>query len=140
MFNNLHVEGQNDGDSTRSSSPDLDNGGVSLAGNGPAPELTLMDSNIDDDFRAAFDTCGTQQMESNEFVSGFNELPSKSVPGGLSRYYYTAKLNGHGLPDYPGDEPKENPWIPGANSSFWTAYVNRLRVYGTETEICHLDA
>lgn len=140
MFDNLHVEGQIDGDLTRSSSPDLNNGGVPLGGNEPAREPTLLDSDIDDDFRASFNKSGLLKLQLAEFASSSNELPSKSVPGGLSRYYYAAKLNGYALPGRPGDEPKENPWIPHLNSSFWNIYDNRLRVYGTETEVFHLGA
>jgi hypothetical protein len=138
MFDKLHVEGQNGGDSSRSSSPDLDNGGVSLGENGPTQEPTLLDSDIDDDFRASFDESGFAKLQPGEFASNSDELPPKSVPGGLSRYYYAAKLNGHTLPGHPGDKPKENPWIPHPNSSFWNIYTNRLRVYGTENEVFHL--
>jgi len=140
MFDNLHVEGQNDGDSTRSSSPDPGNGGVSLRDNGPAQELTLMDSDIDDNFRASFDDSGLLKLQSAESASKSNALPPKSIPGGLNRYNYAAELNGHALPGRPGDEPKGNPWIPHPNSSFWDIYANRLRVYGTETEVFHLGA
>jgi hypothetical protein len=138
MFGSLHVEGQNDGDSTRSSSPNLGNGGVSPAGNGPARESTLMDSDIDDDFKASFDESGLLKVESAQPASSSNELLPKDVPGGLSRHYYAAKLNGHGLPDFSGGQPKANPWIPNDNSSFWNIYANRLRVYSTETGVCHL--
>jgi hypothetical protein len=140
MFNILYVEGQNDGDSTRSSSPDPENSGVSLAGNGPARRPNLMDSEIDDDFRASFDQSGLLKLQSAETTSSANELPPKIVPGGLSRYYYAAKLNGQALSDRPGEVPNESPWMPNINGTFWDIYANRLRVYATETEVCCLGA
>ncbi len=140
MFENLHVEGQNDGDSTRSSSPDPENGGVSLTGNGLPREMTLMDSDIDEDFRASFDKSGILKLQPAEPASSFQESPPKSVPGELSRYYNATKQNEPTLPDHPEAESKENPWIPDFNSSFWNIYANKLRVYATETEVCNLGA
>jgi len=140
MFNNLHVEGRNDSDSTRSSSPDPAIGGVSLNDDNPARNLSLVDSDIDVDFRASFDESGLLRVQSAESASSPSRLPSKEVPGGPSRYYYAAKLNGQAPNDRPEHEPKVNPWIPQINSTFWNAYANRLRVYATETEVCHLSA
>ena len=140
MFNNLHVEGQNDSDSTRPSSPDPENGGVSLAGNSPDRELSLMDSDIDDNFKASFDESGLLKLQSAELASSSSGLPPKGVPGGLSHYYYAAKLNGQAPSDRPRNEPNANPWIPKISSPFWNVYANRLRVYATETEVCYLGA
>jgi hypothetical protein len=99
-----------------------------------------MDSEIDDDFRASFEQSGPPKLQSAETTLSANELPPKIVPGGLSRYYCAARLNGLALSDRPGEAPNESPWMPNINGTFWDIYANRLRVYATETEVCYLGA
>lgn len=37
-----------------------------------------------------------------------------------------------------GDKPKNEQWIPRMSSKFWTNYVNKLRVNGSDVGVCDL--
>jgi hypothetical protein len=76
--------------------------------------------------------------EPSEFVSRSIEINSETtIPDKVSRYYSARQLNKSPSQFEDPNEPRQ--WIPHINGQWWTVYANRLRVYGTETEVCHID-
>jgi hypothetical protein len=121
---------------------DKTDGGVSLKSALGARESSLMDGDIDDGFR----------IVSKKKPHLRPQVPSKSIfglgdlnfaPDGISRQWHAAQLNKYAALDLEKQnqdsvEPKLSKWMPDLKSPFWKPYTNRLRVYGTEDEICHL--
>jgi hypothetical protein len=77
-------------------------------------------------------------VEPSKFVSGSTEFYSETtIPDEVSRYYSARQLSKSPSQFDDPDEPRQ--WIPHINGPWWRVYANRLRVYGTETEVCRID-
>ena len=132
-FDLLLVEGQDDSESVVSS-PEKENGGVLLT----AGQQTL-NSDLHDDCTKDIDIVGVSPQQKGSFVARPTEFFSETtIPEEVSRYYSARQLNKSKPRSEDPNEPSR--WIPHINGPWWRLYSNRLRVYGTETGVCNIDA
>ncbi|KAI9731260.1 MAG: hypothetical protein M1818_007885 [Claussenomyces sp. TS43310] len=102
---------------------------------------SLLDADMDESFR---------QVSSRE-ASLRAQRPSRGYDGAIStdisdldasrlpQEWDAAQLSHAAVLKPKQERPGLQQWIPDRNSKFWDIYSNKLRVYGTETEICDLN-
>lgn len=105
----------------------------------PKTAISLLDGDVDDAFRPSARKAALREPRSDDDTAVSSDLDRLFGASNLPSDWHTAQLNPRN--GYAGEKDglRLKQWIPDLNSKFWDLYSNKLRVYGTETEICNLD-
>lgn len=127
IFDQLAIEGAaNDSDSSS-------DGGVPLPASFSSQGINLMDSGIED-----LPNQAPISPVPSKLVHGqpsFSAYPKHMKDAGWE--WHARQLNLVPSPDKSNKNDIQK-WMPSFDRAFWSAYKNKLRVYGTDTEVCRL--